>query len=96
MLVTISPEMEALIGRRLKSGVFRTPEAVLLDALISQDSQAVSEKKVRAFESALHILGEEAFWRGVQQTYGEIAGSPNDVMVYQQEIADWVKTMPKR
>ncbi len=96
MFVTISPEMEALIGKRLNSGPFRTPEEVLLGALILQDSQAASESKSRAVNRALHLLGEEAFWRGVQQTYGEIAGSPNDVLVYQQEIADWVKTMRKR
>jgi hypothetical protein len=96
MLVTISPEMQALIGKRLKSGAFHTPEEVLLDALLTQDSQAASQNKAMDVDRALHRLGEEAFWRGVQQSYGEIAGSPNDVLVYQQEIADWVKTMRKR
>ena len=93
MTVTISPEMEALIKKQLQLPTFQTPEDVLLSALLLQDKQTKTESNARAVELALHRLGEEAFWRGVQQTYGEIVGSPHDVLVYQQEIADWVKTM---
>ena len=93
MTVTISPEMEALIKKQLQLPTFQTPEDVLLSALILQDKQTKTESNARAVELALHRLDEEAFWRGVQQTYGEIAGSPHDVLIYQQEIADWVKTM---
>ena len=93
MTVTISPEMEALIKKQLQLPTFQTPEDVLLSALFLQDKQTKTENNARAVELALNRLGEEAFWRGVQQTYGEIVGSPHDVLVYQQEIADWVKTM---
>ena len=96
MTVTISPEMEALIKKQLQIPTFQTPEDVLLTALLLQDKQTKTESNARAVELALNRLGEEAFWRGVQQTYGEIAGSPHDVLVYQQEIADWVKTMHRR
>ena len=96
MIVTISPEMEALIKKQLQLPSVQTPEDVLLSALLLQDKQTKTESNARAVELALNRLGEEAFWRGVQQTYGEIAGSPHDVLVYQQEIADWVKTMHRR
>lgn len=86
--------MEALISRRLKSGAFQTAQDVILDALVTQDLQEKGLNRRRdATEAVLKRLGEEAFWRGVQQSYGEIAGSPQDVLVYQQEIAEWVKTI---
>ena len=72
MTVTISPEMEALIKKQLQLPSVQTPEDVLLSALLLQDKQTKTESNARAVELALHRLGEEAFWRGVQQTYGEI------------------------
>ena len=39
MTITLKPEVEALIQKRLESGVFQNAEDVLLQALESQDAE---------------------------------------------------------
>ncbi|SPF36570.1 conserved hypothetical protein [Candidatus Sulfopaludibacter sp. SbA4] len=59
MTVELNPELEALIQKRLQSGVFQSVEDVLLQALESQDAEEawlelhrreVGEKLERAME----------------------------------------------
>ena len=61
MTITLAPELEALIQKRLESGVFQDVEDVLWQALESQDAEAawlllhqreVSEKIDRAIAQA--------------------------------------------
>ena len=61
MTITLEPELEALIQKRIESGAFQNVEDVIFQALESQDAEAawlllhqheVSQKIQRAIEQA--------------------------------------------
>ena len=76
MQLTVPPDLESLIKKRLSTGAYSSPEEVLRHALEAQDAEESWTEEERQALSA-HI--EEGYW---QAERGELIDSDN----YRQEI----------
>jgi antitoxin ParD1/3/4 len=85
MTVQLTPEDENLIQKRLQSGVFRSVEEVIHDALASQDAETewLAENKEAINEKIARGIAQLDRGEGVS---GEVARAQ-----LQQRKADWLR-----